>query len=63
MEPGQISCLSAGWADEQRMIQLVGIREEDPGHVTLPQLSVGPGWQSPGEGQTYCWLHEVCPET
>ena len=38
MEPGLISCLSAGWADEQRMIQPVGNREEDPGHVTLAQL-------------------------
>lgn len=63
MEPGQISCLSAGWADEQRMIQTEGIREEDPGHVILAQLWVDPGWQSPGEGQTHCWLHEGCPET
>jgi len=38
MEHGQISCLSAGWADEQRMIQQAGNREEDPGHVTLAQL-------------------------
>lgn len=38
MEPGQTSCPSAGWADEQGMIQQAGNREEDPGHVTLAQL-------------------------
>ena len=38
MEPGQISCLSAGWADEQRMIQQVENQGEDPGHVTMAQL-------------------------
>ena len=63
MEHGQISCLSAGWADEQRMIQQAGNRGEDPGHVTLAQLRVDLGWQSPGEGQTHCCLREVYPET
>lgn len=59
MGAGQISCLSAGWVDEQRMVQQVRNREEDAGHAILAQL----GWQSLGEGQTHCWLRELCPET